>query len=136
MSTEHPIKSTPIFDAVVDRGIMDPEVLASETTNLGTADADAPLPAAPALADPPDAAARDAARRGAAAQVDDTLRDADFRFITRGVSPSERAAVIAVLTQVRAEETRRRRSVERREHQPWARSQRVPEGISDLLAEG
>jgi hypothetical protein len=28
------------------------------------------------------------------------------------------------------------RRVERREHQPWSRSQRVPEGIADLLAEG
>jgi hypothetical protein len=44
--------------------------------------------------------------------------------------------VIAVLTQVREEETRRAKRVERRDREPWARSQRVPEGISDLLIEG
>ncbi|MCB1273920.1 MAG: hypothetical protein KDB25_05945 [Leucobacter sp.] len=85
---------------------------------------------------PPDAAARDAARRREAGPVDDVLRDAEFAFVTRGVSDEERAAVIAVLTQVRSEETERMRRVERREHQPWARSQRVPEGINELLAEG
>ena len=85
---------------------------------------------------PPDAAARDAARRLEAGPVDDALRDDDFTFATRSVSDEERAAVIAVLTQVRAEETQRVRRVERREHQPWSRSQRVPEGINDLLVDG
>jgi hypothetical protein len=44
--------------------------------------------------------------------------------------------VISVLTQMRAEETERVRRVERREHQPWARSQRVPQDFGDLLHEG
>jgi len=51
------------------------------------------------------------------------------------VSDEEKAAVIAVISQIRAEETHRVRRVERREHQPWARSQRVPVNINDLLAE-
>jgi hypothetical protein len=85
---------------------------------------------------PPDAAARDAAKREEAGARDHALSDDGFRFVTRGVSDEEKAAVIAVLTRVRAEETQRVRRVERRERQPWARSQRVPEGISDLLAEG
>jgi len=85
---------------------------------------------------PPDAAARDAAKREEAGLADQVLTDDGFDFVTRGLSDEEKAAVIAVLTQVRAEETQRVRRVERREHQPWARSQRVPEGIADLLAEG
>ena len=116
---------TPIFDAMADLGILDPETLEGETVGLDdTADV------------PPDAAARDAARRREAGTDDRTLHDDEFRFITRGTTDEERAAVIAVLTQVRAEETKRVRRVERREHQPWARSQRVPEGIRDLLIEG
>ncbi|CAG7607302.1 hypothetical protein ACFPZL_05875 [Leucobacter soli] len=109
---------TPIFDAIVDRGISD--AVAEELAE-----------AVP----PPDAAARDAARRQEAGPVDDALHDDEFRFITRGVSDEERAAVIAVLSQVRAEQTKRAKRVERRELQPWARSQRVPEGIADLLAD-
>lgn len=85
---------------------------------------------------PPDAAARDAAKREQAGRGNEALTDEGFDFLTRGVSDEEKAAVIAVITQVRAEETQRVRRVERREHQPWARSQRVPEGIADLLAEG
>lgn len=85
---------------------------------------------------PPDAAARDAAKREEAGYSEHHLTDEGFRFATRGVSDEDKAAVIAVLTQVRAEETQRVRRVERREHQPWRRSQRVPEGIADLLAEG
>lgn len=85
---------------------------------------------------PPDAAARDAAKREQAGVGNQALTDEGFDFLTRGVSDEEKAAVIAVITQVRAEETQRVRRVERREHQPWARSQRVPEGIADLLAEG
>jgi hypothetical protein len=52
------------------------------------------------------------------------------------VSDDERAAVIAVLTRVRSEETQRRKRVARRDREPWSRSQRVPEGIAELLIEG
>lgn len=52
--------------------------------------------------------------------------------MTRDVSDEERAAVIAVLTGVRAEETKRVKRVARRDREPWARSQRVPEGIGEL----
>lgn len=85
---------------------------------------------------PPDAAERDAARREGLGEHDDTLYGEDIRFTTRQVSAEERAAVITVLTQVREEETRRAKRVERRDREPWARSQRVPEGIGDLLLEG
>ena len=85
---------------------------------------------------PPDAAARDAAKREEAGPPDDTLTSEGFDFVTRGVSDEERAAVIAVLTQVRAEETAQVRRVERREHEPWARSQRVPQPFGDLFLEG
>lgn len=85
---------------------------------------------------PPDAAARDAAKREEAGEHDHALTDDGFVFATRGVSDEERAAVIAVLTQMRAEETEQVRRVERREHQPWARSQRVPQDFGDLLLEG
>ena len=84
---------------------------------------------------PPDAAARDAAKR-AEAHDDEVLSDASFVFHTRHVSDIEKAAVIASLTQQRAEEVERARLVERKDREPWARSQRVVEGISDLLAEG
>lgn len=84
---------------------------------------------------PPDASARDAARREEQGEPDPAITGEDFRFVTRGVSDEERAAVIAVLTQVRAEETRQVKRVERRDREPWARSQRVPEGINDLLLE-
>lgn len=82
---------------------------------------------------PPDATARDAARRGEMADVDDVLRGEDICFVTKQVSDTERAAVIAVLTQIRAEESDQVKRVERREREPWARSQRVPDRISDLL---
>lgn len=85
---------------------------------------------------PPDAAARDLAKRQELGEVDDAIHADEFRFITRKVSDEEQAAVVAVLSTVRAEETQRVRRVERREHQPWARSQRVPEGIGELLADG
>lgn len=84
---------------------------------------------------PPDAAARDAAKREEAGAIDEPLSAHDFTFLTRGVTATEQAAVIAVLSTVRVEETQRLKRVERREHQPWARSQRVPEGIADLLGE-
>lgn len=84
----------------------------------------------------PDAAARDAAKREEAGLGNQPLSDEGFHFVTQGVSPEIKAVVIAVVTRVRAEEAQGVRRVESREHQPWARSQRVPEGISDLLAEG
>lgn len=82
---------------------------------------------------PPDATARDAARRVGIEEHDDALTGDDIHFVTRHVSPEERAAVIAVLTQVRTEETQRMKRVARRDREPWARSQRVPDGIADLL---
>ncbi len=85
---------------------------------------------------PPDAAARDAAKRQGVGAHEQPLTSDDFTFVTRGVSDAEKAAVIAVVTQVRLEETQRVRRIERREHQPWARSQRVPVSINHLLAEG
>lgn len=85
---------------------------------------------------PPDASARDAARREGLGERDDAIRGEDIRFETRQVSDDERAAVIAVLTRVRTEETQRMKRVARRDREPWARSQRVPEGISELLIEG
>jgi len=82
---------------------------------------------------PPDAAARDAAKRELSEPEDDALTSDGFTFLTRGVTEHEQAAVIAVLTQIRAEETQQVRRVERRDHQPWARSQRVPQDFGDLL---
>lgn len=84
---------------------------------------------------PPDAAARDAAKRDELAD-DDLLHGSDIRFVTRQVSDAERAAIVAVLTQVRGEESQQVKRVSRRDREPWSRSQRVPEGIFDLLAEG
>ena len=81
---------------------------------------------------PPGAAERDAARRDEIGEVDDAIHGDDIEFITRSVDDETRAAVIAVLTQVRAEETARLKRVARRDREPWARSQRVPEGIADL----
>ena len=85
---------------------------------------------------PPDASERDAARRVGLGDADAALLGEDIEFVTRGVSAEERAAVVAVLTQARAEESQQVKRVARRDREPWARSQRVPEGISDLLAEG
>ncbi|MGJ0202565.1 hypothetical protein [Leucobacter sp. gxy201] len=85
---------------------------------------------------PPDAAARDAARREEQGDADAALSGDDIRFVTRQVRPEERAAVIAVLTRVRTEETDRVKRVARRDREPWSRSQRVPEGIHELLVEG
>lgn len=82
---------------------------------------------------PPDATARDAARRDGMAGADAAISGNDIVFVTQQVSDEERAAVIAVLTQVRAEETQQVKRVARRDREPWARSQRVPEGISELL---
>lgn len=79
-----------------------------------------------------DAAARDALRR---AHLEDAnvLSDADFQFVTPKVSSLEKAAIIAVLTSVRSEETKRVKHVERIERQPWRRSQRLHRSIGDLL---
>ena len=85
---------------------------------------------------PPDASERDAARREELGDPDPALVGEDIRFVTRGVSEEDRAAVVAVLTQARAEESQQVKRVARRDREPWSRSQRVPEGISDLLAEG
>ncbi|MBP6685978.1 MAG: hypothetical protein KA158_11220 [Leucobacter sp.] len=85
---------------------------------------------------PPDAAARDAAKREDAGDADDAIRGDDITFVTRGVSDEERAAVIAVLTEARAEESRQVKRVARRDREPWARSQRVPDGFADLLIDG
>lgn len=85
---------------------------------------------------PPDASARDALRRDALGEVDTTFRSDEFDFVTRGVSDEERAAVIAVLTQARTEESQQAKRRSRRDREPWARSQRVPDRISDLLIEG
>lgn len=82
---------------------------------------------------PPDASERDAARREEAGEVDSAIRDSEFHFVTRGVSDEERAAAIAVLTQLRTEESQRAKRVARREREPWARSQRVPDRIADLI---
>lgn len=85
---------------------------------------------------PPDAAARDAAKREDVGEADDAIRGEDITIVTRGVSDEERAAVIAVLTAARAEETRQVKRVARRDREPWARSQRVPDGFADLLIDG
>ena len=81
----------------------------------------------------PDAAARDAALRGTIVFIDDTLMGDDITFITRKTTSDERAAVIAVLAEVRSEESHRARRVERCDRDPWARSQRTPEGIGEVL---
>lgn len=85
---------------------------------------------------PPDALERDAAKREQLGEVDEALHVDEFHFVTRGVSDEERAAVVAVLSQVRTEESQQAKRVARRDREPWARSQRVPEGIGELLAEG
>ena len=85
---------------------------------------------------PPDALERDAAKREELGEHDDALHGDDIRFVTRNVSDEERAAVIAVLTQVRAEEAQSVKRVARQNREPWARSQRVPDRISDLLIDG
>lgn len=67
-----------------------------------------------------------------------TMRSAatTSRSSPAGVSDEERAAVIAVLTEARAEESRQVKRVARRDREPWARSQRVPDGFADLLIDG
>lgn len=84
---------------------------------------------------PPDAAARDAAKREELGELDDAIKGDDIRFVTREVSDEERAAVVAVLTAARSEESQQVKRVARRDREPWARSQRPPEGIANLLSE-
>lgn len=81
----------------------------------------------------PDAAERDAQRRSLIDNGDGVIRGEDVEFITRNVSDEERAAVLAVLLALREQERDRVRLVARRDREPWARSQRTPEGISELL---
>ncbi|WP_233569245.1 hypothetical protein [Leucobacter sp. OH1287] len=81
---------------------------------------------------PPGALARDEARRQLI-ETDDTVSGDDFVFVTKQVSATEKAAVIAVLTAERTEETQRVKHVERIEREPWRRSQRTPRRIEDLL---
>lgn len=83
---------------------------------------------------PPDAAERDAAKRNGQNEDAGIEYGEGITFVTRDVSDEERAAVIAVLTAVRTEESLEVKRVERTQREPWARSQRVPEGIADLLA--
>lgn len=82
----------------------------------------------------PDAAARDARRRELAGNGDDgVIRDDEVTFVTRGLRDWEKAAVLATLDRMREAETERVRLVERRDREPWRRSQRVPETIADFL---
>lgn len=100
---------------------------------------DAPLtpPVSPATPVPgamaPDAAERDAHRRSLIDNGDGVIRGEDVEFITRGVTDEERAAVLAILVAMREEERDKVRLIARRDREPWHRSQRVPEGIGDLL---
>lgn len=82
--------------------------------------------------DYPSAADRDAAKR-ASAQQDDVLKEAEYTFLTRNLSDTEKAAAIAALTAVRTEETRMVKRVARIERQPWRRSQRTPRRIEEFL---
>ena len=56
-----------------------------------------------------------------------------IEFVTKNTSAEEQAAVIAALGQLRTEETLQVKRVARRENEPWRRSQRSPEGISELM---
>ncbi|HUH52722.1 MAG TPA: hypothetical protein VLZ31_01600 [Microbacteriaceae bacterium] len=83
---------------------------------------------------PPDASERDAYNRELAGTNDDIWRGEDIEFVTRRVDSADKAAVIAVLLAQREAETNRVRLVERQYREPWARSQRTPEGIGELLS--
>ncbi|MGO3147412.1 MAG: hypothetical protein ACTIJ6_07015 [Leucobacter sp.] len=84
---------------------------------------------------PPDASERDALKREELGAPADALTGDDIQFVTRKVSDEERAAVIAVLTEARTEESRQAKRIARRDREPWSRSQRVPDRIVDMLAE-
>lgn len=56
----------------------------------------------------------------------------DIHFVTKNVTEEEQAAVIAVLSQLREEETLQVKKVARRANEPWRRSQRAPEGIREF----
>ena len=58
--------------------------------------------------------------------------DLGLEFVTHNTSAEERAAVIAVLTQMRTDETLQVKKVARRANEPWRRSQRNPEGIREF----
>lgn len=58
--------------------------------------------------------------------------DLGLQFVTQNASAEERAAVIAVLTQMRTDETLQVKKVARRANEPWRRSQRNPEGIREF----
>lgn len=81
----------------------------------------------------PDAKERDSIQRSLAGETDEVVRGEDVTFVTKNVSAEEKAAVLAVLLKQRESETERVRLVESRNHEPWRRSQRTPEGIADLL---
>lgn len=58
--------------------------------------------------------------------------DLGLEFVTRNTTAEEQAAVIAVLTQMRTDETLQVKKVARRANEPWRRSQRNPEGIREF----
>lgn len=58
--------------------------------------------------------------------------DLGLQFVTQNASAEERAAVVAVLTQMRTDETLQVKKVARRANEPWRRSQRNPEGIREF----
>ncbi|MFC4222920.1 hypothetical protein [Lysinibacter cavernae] len=61
------------------------------------------------------------------------LPDIDVRFVTKNATDDERAAVQAVLAFLKVQESQQVRSVASRSREPWRRSQRTPEGISEYL---
>ena len=61
-----------------------------------------------------------------------TAAELDMVFLTKNVSDEEQAAVIAVLGELREEETLQVKQVARRANEPWRRSQRSPEGIREF----
>lgn len=95
-----------------------------------------PLGSVHATSSPPSAAERDAAKRAALQEADGAVAAADFRFVTRNVTETERAAVVAVLTAVRREDSGRVKRRERVERQPWRRSQRALRQITEYLDGG
>lgn len=67
-----------------------------------------------------------------AGNTDVPARESGIEFVTANASAEERAAVIAVLTELRTEETLQVKKVARRANEPWRRSQRTPEGIHEF----
>jgi len=64
--------------------------------------------------------------------ADMSAEDLGLEFVTRNTSAEEEAAVIAVITQMRTDETLQVKKVARRVNEPWRRSQRNPEGIREF----